>query len=95
MTYSLFVCKVVTPKKNDMENTNKFNEIRKNINLYLDKALNEEDQRKMMDEVNSNPDYSQMINEEKNFRNFIKNKVHRPQVSTELIQSIIKRVKLD
>lgn len=78
-----------------MENTNKFNEIRKNINLYLDKALNEEDQRKMMDEVNSNPDYSQMINEEKNFRNFLKNKVHRPQVSTELIQSIIKRVKLD
>ena len=50
---------------------------------------------KMMDEVNSNPDYSQMINEEKNFRNFLKNKVHRPQVSTELIQSIIKSVKLD
>lgn len=95
MTYSLFVCLVVTPKENDMENTNKFNEIRKNINLYLDKALNEEDQKKMMQEVSSNPDYSHMIKEEENFRTFLKNKVHRPQVSTELIQSIIKRVKLD
>ena len=78
-----------------MENSNKFNEIHKNIHLYLDQALNEEDQLKMMEEVKSNPDYTQMINKERNFRTFLKNKVKRSNVSSDLIKSIIKRVKLD
>jgi len=78
-----------------MENSNKFNEIRKNIHLYLDQALNEEDQLKMMKEVKANPEYSQLINSERNFRTLLKNKVKRSQVPNDLIQSIISRVKLD
>ena len=78
-----------------MEHSNKINEIQKKINLYLDKALNEDDQMKMMKEYNSDPSFPQMINKERNFRTLLKNKLERSTVSTDLIQSIINRVKLD
>lgn len=78
-----------------MERSNKINEIQEKINLYLDQALNDEDQKKMMDQVNSDPSVPQMINKERNFRTFLKNKVKRQNVSGDLIQSIINRVKLD
>jgi len=78
-----------------MEHSNKINQIHKNINLYLDQELNDEDQMNMIKDMKSNPEYPQMINKERNFRTFLKNKVKRPGVSTDLIQSIIKRVKLD
>ena len=78
-----------------MKHSNKINEIQKKINLYLDQALNDEDQLKMMEQVNANPDYPHMINQERNFRTFLKNKVQRSHVSSELIQTIINKVKLD
>jgi hypothetical protein len=78
-----------------MENSNNFNEIQKSINLYLDRALNEDDQQRMMEELKKNPDYPQMINKERNFRTFLKNNVKRHSVSTDLIQSIINQIKLD
>ena len=78
-----------------MENSNNFNEFRRNIHLYLDQALNEEDQQKMMEQVQQNPDFPQMINKERNFRTFLKNKVKRSSVSSDLIQSIISRIKMD
>lgn len=81
-------------KKNIMKNANKFNEIRKNIHLYLDQALNDEDQVRLMAEVKNNPDYPQMINSERNFRTLLKNKVKRSNVSTDLIQAIVDKVKL-
>ena len=78
-----------------MEHSNKINEIQKKINLYLDKALNEEDQMNMMKELNSDPSFPQMVNKERNFRTLLKNKVERSTVSSDLIQSIINQVKLD
>jgi hypothetical protein len=78
-----------------MKQSNRINDIQKKINLYLDQALNDEDQLKMMEQVKANPDYPQMINQERNFRTFLKNKVHRSPVSSELIQKIINKVKLD
>ena len=78
-----------------MENSNNYNEIQKNINLYLDQAMNDEDQKKMMDQVKANPEFPQMINKERNFRTFLKNNVKRYSVSTDLIQSIINQIKMD
>lgn len=78
-----------------MENSNDFNDIQKNIHLYLDRALDEEDQQKMMEQIRNNPDFSQMINKERNFRTFLKNNVKRYSVSTDLIQSIINQIKMD
>jgi hypothetical protein len=78
-----------------MENSNNYNEIQKNINLYLDQAMNDEDQKKMMDQMKGNPDFPQMINKERNFRTFLKNNVKRYSVSSDLIQSIINQIKMD
>lgn len=78
-----------------MENSNNFNEIQKSIDLYLDRAMNDEDQQKMMDEFRRNPEFPHLINRERNFRTFLKNNVKRQHVSTDLIQSIIKQIKLD
>lgn len=78
-----------------MENSNNFNEFQRNIHLYLDQALNDEDQQKMMEQVQQNPDFPQMINKERNFRTFLKNKVKRSSVSSDLIHSIISRIKMD
>ena len=78
-----------------MENSNNYNEIQKNINLYLDRAMNDEDQKIMLDQMKRNPDFPQMINKERNFRTFLKNNVKRYSVSTDLIQSIINQIKMD
>lgn len=78
-----------------MENSNNFNDIQKSINLYLDRALNEDDQQRMLEELRKNPDFPQMINKERNFRTFLKNNVKRQSVSTDLIQTIINQIKLD
>jgi len=79
----------------NMENSNNYHDIQKNISLYLDRALTEEDQQKMMEEFRKNPDFPQMINNERNFRTFLKNNVKRYSASTDLIQSIISQIKLD
>ena len=78
-----------------MKNSNKINEIQEKINLYLDSALNESDQQKMMEHLREDPGFPQMINRERNFRTFIKNNVPRSDVPSDLIQSIINRIKLD
>lgn len=78
-----------------MENSNNYHDIQKSISLYLDRALTEEDQQKMMEEFRKNPDFPQMINNERNFRTFLKNNVKRYTASTDLIQSIINQIKLD
>jgi hypothetical protein len=78
-----------------MENANDFNDFQKSIHLYLDRAMTEEDQQKMMEQVKKNPDFPHMINRERNFRTFLKNNVRRQSVSTDLIQSIINQIKMD
>lgn len=78
-----------------MENSNNFNDLQKSINLYLDRAMNDEDQLRMMKEMKKNPDFPQMINKERNFRTFLKNNVKRYSASTDLIQSIINQIKMD
>jgi len=77
-----------------MENDNKVNEFQKKVDLYLDHALNDSDQKIMMEQIRANPEYPQLINKERNFRTFIKNNVKRSSVSTDLIQSIIDSIKL-
>ncbi len=78
-----------------MSKSKKQLEIQRNIDLFLDHAMVNEENANFLYEVENNPDYPRLIDQEKNFRNFIKNNVKRPGVSTDLIQSIINRIKID
>lgn len=74
---------------NDLQN------FRKQVDLYLDRALNSEDEQQLLDKVSHDPNCGRMLNSEKNFRDFIKNNVKRPQVSHDFIQAIKNKIRVD
>lgn len=64
------------------------NEILQMVDMYIDKALNEEDKRALMNKIQSIPIYSQLYQQEKDFRTFLKDNVKRPEVSAEFKESL-------
>lgn len=82
-------------KSEAMKKTNKINDIHEKIHLYLDSALDENDQQNLLEQMKDYPGFPQMINRERNFRTFLKNNVRRSNVPNDLIQSIINQIKLD
>jgi hypothetical protein len=62
------------------------------INLYLDKALNKKEEELIMQKINNDPTYGQAVKGEKTFREFIKNNVHRPEITADFIKNIRKKV---
>lgn len=70
-------------------------ELRKRINLYFDHALNKEEEKSLLQEVQNDNRCSQMFNKEKNVREFIKTKAKRTSASPDLIQTIRDRIRID
>lgn len=64
------------------------------VNMYLDNELSKEAERKLLQEIQSNPSYYEILSKEKSFREFIKSKVHRRKVSPTLIQSIKDQIRI-
>lgn len=73
---------------------NDLQDFREQVDLYLDRALNTEDEQALLDRVNHDPSCGRVLNSEQNFRNFIKNNVERHGVSTDFIQTLKNKVKL-
>ena len=71
-----------------MRNQDNARNLRSKINLYFDNALSQEEQKSLLNQVDSDPRCSKMFNKEKTFRDYIKNNVKRSSVSPDLIQSI-------
>ena len=63
-------------------------ELVRKVTMYLDNELNESAERELLREIQSNPAYFKVLSQEKSFREFIKNKIHRRKPSPALIQSI-------
>lgn len=76
-----------------MGNLNKIEEIQNRVTLYFDNALGESEKNELMEQVNQDPRCSKIFNKEKNFREFIKNNVQRPSVSSDLIQNIKDKIR--
>ena len=76
-----------------MGNLNKIEEIQNRVTLYFDNALGESETNELMEQVNQDPRCSKIFNKEKNFREFIKNNVQRPSVSSDLIQNIKDKIR--
>jgi predicted lactoylglutathione lyase len=69
-------------------------ELYKKVSMYLDNALNMEEQSALMHEINTNPDCLAMLSKERNFREFVKSRIHRRTASPDLIQSIREKVRI-
>lgn len=69
------------------------NDIRQKVNMYLDKELSQNDENELLSKVNTDPNIGRQINEEKEFRNYLKTAINRPSVSPDLIKSIRDNIK--
>lgn len=78
-----------------MRAPNEMQDFRKKVDMMLDNALSKEAEEAVMKEVNNNPEFQQVLNNERNFRNFVRGNVVRPKVTPEFIQSIKDRVKIN
>ena len=47
------------------------------VTMYLDNELSERDERELLVQIQSNPQYLKLLSQEKSFREFIKSKIHR------------------
>jgi len=75
-----------------MGNFHTVQEIQNRVTLYFDNALGENESQELLQAVNHDPRCSKIFNKEKTFREFIKNNVTRPSVSSDLIQNIKSKI---
>ena len=71
-----------------------YQELVKKVTMYLDNELSESAERDLLLEIKSNPSYLKVLSQEKNFREFIKSKIHRRKPSPALIQSIKEKIRV-
>jgi hypothetical protein len=67
-------------------------ELFQKVSLFLDNALNSEEQASLQRELDSNPACLEMLNKEQSFREFVKSRIHRRSAAPNLIQSIREKV---
>ncbi len=77
-----------------MRAPNDFDDFRKKVDMMLDKALTKEAEEEVMRSIEQNPAYERLLNNERNFREFVRHSVVRPKVTPEFIQSIKEKVRI-
>jgi hypothetical protein len=60
--------------------------------MYLDGAYNNEESREFLDKVTQSPEYMTRLQQEKSFREVLRQKVGRRTVSPSLVQSIKSKI---
>ena len=75
-------------KKEDLQN------IRREVDMYFDQALSNQDEDQLLQRVNTDPAYHRVFTQEKAIREHIKQKIHRPGVSPDLIQAIKNNIRM-
>ena len=63
------------------------------VNLFLDRAMTQEDEVSFRNEMNQNPAVSEALHHEQSFRDLLKNSVNRRKASPALIQSIKDKIR--
>ena len=64
------------------------------VMLYLDNELSESAERELLKELRADPAYMELLDQEQNFRELIKNKLQRRKPSPALVQSIKDKIKI-
>ena len=78
-----------------MDNQNDLQNIREEIGMYFDRELNAQQQESLLARVNADPAYHRVFTQEKEIRDHLKQKVRRPGVSPDLIQSIKDHIRME
>lgn len=78
-----------------MLNSQNSQDLTRRINLLLDNELTPDAERALLNEIKSNPSYREMLQKERNFREFIKSRIHRRKVSPSLVDSIKKTINVN
>lgn len=76
-----------------MRNQENYKALMAKVNMYLDNELSKTEERALLQELKKNPVYFELLNKEKSFREFLKSRLQRRQVSPSLIQSIKDKIK--
>jgi len=77
-----------------MENPQALQQLQNRVNLYFDNALSEKESTDLLQQVDTNPAYSQIFNKEKKSREYIKSHVSRYTVPSDFIQTIKNKINL-
>jgi DNA-binding phage protein len=77
-----------------MNDSNELSNFQEKIDLYLDQALDQGDERQLLETVAEDDNCKQMLHKAQQYRSFIKNNVHRPSVSSEFIRSIKDKIRI-
>ncbi len=76
-----------------MEDLNAKNELRKQVGMYFDQALDAQSKDEFLQKVNSDPNYQQAYQHEQVIRDNIKKHIYRPVNSSNLIQAIKNQIR--
>ena len=76
-----------------MEDLNAKNELRKQVGMYFDQALDAQSKDEFLQKVNSDPSYQQAFQHEQVIRDNIKKHIYRPVNSSHLIQAIKNQIR--
>ena len=76
-----------------MRAPNKYQDFREKVDMMLDNALTKEAEEEVLRTVENNPEYQQVLKNERTFREFVRHSVIRPKVTPEFIQSIKDKVR--
>ena len=71
-----------------MQNFNDLNELKKQVGMYFDQALDPQTRDEFLQKVSSDPIYQQALQHEQVIRDNIKKLIHRPGDASQLIQAI-------
>jgi hypothetical protein len=68
-------------------------DIYQEVNLYLDNQLDSEFHNEFQKKIDTNPQYSKVLQQEQDFRNLIKEKVNRHNGPNDLLQNIKQKLR--
>ncbi|TVR83272.1 MAG: hypothetical protein EA409_03165 [Saprospirales bacterium] len=77
-----------------MDGQSDYGNFHQKVNMYLDNEMSTEAANSFLREASKDPGYHRVLQKEKSFRNFIKNNVHRPNVTPDFIQSIKDKIRV-
>ncbi len=77
-----------------MDGHSNYQNFQQKVNMYLDNEMSNEAADNFLREASQDPGYNRVLQKEKSFRRFIKNNVHRPDVTPDFIQSIKDKIRV-
>ncbi|HJW29247.1 MAG TPA: hypothetical protein VJ508_08330 [Saprospiraceae bacterium] len=76
-----------------MKDFNHQHDLKKQVEMYFDQALDPQSKADFLQKVNSDPSYQEAFEHEQSIRNKIKKHIYRPVDSSQLIQAIKNQIR--